>query len=471
MDEYSALVYDSVRVVPGALFVCLTGSKSDGHEYIVDAVNRGAKGLVISEDYCLDPLQEAAIESRHVAVCRVPNTKAELSLLSAQWFRHPADSLILIGITGTKGKTTTAHMVREILTQAGRNCGIIGTNGVDYCGIHIETHNTTPQSYEIQEYLRGMVDAGCDSCVMEVSSQAEKLDRVYGMTFSVGVFLNISPDHIGPGEHADFDEYLDCKRRLFMQVKNAVINTEDPHARPFIDTAERYSANIYTFGMSHVTNMCNTWEPGHLGVRFDYRGTSYHLALPGAFNVSNALAAINVASVLAIPSSCVVEGLAHTSVTGRCQLISSRRSTYIVDYAHNAVALKALLEMLRGYSPARLIVLFGAGGNRDPHRRFEMGAVAAALADLTIITSDNPRFEEPESIIADIVTSFAGTAAAYETITDRGAAIRRLVEISRHDDICVIAGKGHEDYIEVRGERSHFSDAECVQEALEAYET
>ena len=461
--EVAAIVNDSRKLEPGCLFLCIKGAAFDGHEFAAQAVDEGAAVLVV----------ERPVEvSGDVTVILVDDTRYAMALISAAWFGYPAGDLTTIAVTGTKGKTTTTYMIRSILEKAGHKVGVIGTIEVIIGDQHITVNNTTPESYDIHRFFRDMVDAGCDAVVIEASSQGFMMKRTAGILFDYGLFTNLSPDHIGPNEHADFAEYLSCKAMLFKQCRQGYANIDDEH---YEEVTAGASCPVSTFGLDEradlrAANIRLTRARDFLGVDFDLSGSMEgHVScgIPGTFNVHNALGAISIAHQMGAGLPVINEALRHFTVKGRVQIIPTGYDyTLIVDYAHNAVALESILHTLREYRPARLISLFGCGGNRSKLRRFEMGEVSGKLADLTVITSDNPRFEEPEAIIDDIVTGMKRTDGAYITITDRREAISHVMNHAREGDIVILAGKGHETYQEIKGVKHHMSEEEIVADVL-----
>ena len=358
--DITALEYDSRKVVPGSLFVCLTGFQADGHDYIPKALEAGASALVVEREVSVP---------EGITVVRVADSRTALALLSAAWFGHPAEEMTVIGLTGTKGKTTTAHMLKAILEAAGHKVGMIGTIGAVIAGEKVKTKNTTPESYELHSLFRRMADAGCSYVVMEASSQGFKLRRTAGIQFDIGVFLNLSPDHLGPGEHESFEEYLQCKRLLFQQCKQGLANIDDEHWREVtagalcpLTTLSQTQAADYQAG-----NIAEERRPGFLGSRFTVSGAlsgDFLLDMPGRFNVENALAALAAADMAGICREAIAKGLETVQVKGRTQLLPTPgHYTLLIDYAHNAVSTENLLSMLRAYHPHRLICLFGGGGN------------------------------------------------------------------------------------------------------------
>lgn len=461
--DVSSLEYDSRKVGKGSLFVCLTGFRADGHAYIPAALASGAAALVV----------EREVEAPEgVSVIRVKDSRYALALLSAAWFGYPADKVTLIGLTGTKGKTTTAHMVKSILEAAGHKVGMIGTVGAVIGKRLLETKNTTPESYELHSLFARMVEAGCSHVVMEASSQGFKLHRTAGIRFDVGVFLNLSPDHIGDGEHASFEEYRDCKAMLFSQCRQGLVNVDDAHWRAITASAACPITTMSTAGKADYTvgEVKELRGEGFLGSEFALSGVlegTFLLNMPGSFNVSNALAALAAAHMVGVDGQAIRAGLGSVYVKGRTQILDTPgHYTLLIDYAHNAVSMENLLTMLRAYNPGRLICLFGGGGNRARARRWDMGEMSGKYADLTVLTMDNPRDEEVEAINEDIKLGLAKYNGAYVSIPDRGDAIRWVMDNAREGDIIALIGKGHEEYQEIKGVKYFFSEEQVVREHL-----
>lgn len=463
-SEVTAVVNDSRKLEPGCMFICIKGASFDGHTFAAEAAEKGASVLLVEE-----PVEVP----ENVTVIQVESTRYAMALVSAAWFGHPAEKLTTIAVTGTKGKTTTTYMIRDLLEKAGHKTGVIGTIEVRIGEEHIPVNNTTPESYDIHSYFRQMVDAGCDTVVMEASSQGFKLDRTAGIEFDYGLFTNLSPDHIGPNEHESFEEYLACKAMLFGQCKKGFANLDDEH---FAEITKNAKCPIRTFGEDEKADLRAgeiklTRDTDFLGVDFNLSGTvegKVSCGIPGTFNVHNALGAISIVLDMGMDLDTINEVLRTFKAKGRVQIIpTGYEYTLIVDYAHNAVALESILNTLRAYHPNRLISLFGCGGNRSKLRRFEMGEVSGKLADLTVITSDNPRFEEPQAIIDDILTGIQKTDGKYISIIDRREAISYVMHHAEPGDIVVLAGKGHETYQEIKGKKYHMSEEEIVQDVLD----
>lgn len=464
--EISDIVYDSRKVQAGCLFVCIPGARADGHQYAAAAVQAGASAILAEREVELP-------EGADVTVILVDNTCYAMAFASAAYFGHPAKQMKIIGVTGTKGKTTTTYLVRSILEQAGRKVGLIGTIEIIIGDTHIHAENTTPQSYLVQKYFRMMADAGCDTVVMEVSSQGLMLHRTQGFVFDFGIFTNLEPDHIGANEHKDFADYLHCKSLLFRQCKVGIVNQDDAHWK---EVTKDSTCQLETYGIDaeadlRATDIRFLNEGGSLGMAFTVKGLvdfPVKIASPGRFNVYNALTAIAICRHFGVEEEDIKRALATAKVKGRTEMVRvSDDFTLMIDYAHNAMALKSLLETLRAYHPHRLVCLFGCGGNRAKSRRYEMGEVSGNMADLTIITSDNPRMEEPQAIIDDIKTGIGKTAGKYVEICDRKEAIAYAIDHGEPGDIIVLAGKGHEDYQEINGVKYPMDERVLIQEILE----
>lgn len=461
--DITTVAYDSRRVERGSLFICIKGAVADGHRFAEAAVNKGASALVVEDDVTVP---------ENVTVIRVEDSRYALACISAEYFGNPADKLKVIGITGTKGKTTTTYLVKSILDSAGHKCGLVGTIETIIGDKVIKASNTTPESYVLQDYFKQMVDCGCDCVVMEVSSQGLMLHRTAGFTFEIGIFTNIEPDHIGPHEHKDFNDYLHCKSLLFKQCRHGIVNIDDKHADYIINNA---SCDIVTYGFSEKADFraANTKlvsGKGYLGIDYDLQGKEnmrVEIDLPGKFSVYNSLTAIAICSYFGIDSNTICDALKDAKVKGRIEMIKvSDDFTLMIDYAHNAMSLESLLTTLREYNPTRLVCLFGCGGDRSRDRRFSMGEVSGKLADLSVITSDNPRTEEPLAIIDDILVGIKKTKGKYTVIPDRRKAIEWVIHNGQPGDIIVLAGKGHEDYQEINGVKHHLDEREVIAQVL-----
>ena len=463
----TSLTSDSRKVTDGTAFVCIAGAVSNGHKYIASAVENGASVIVVQTGEVIPDIPE------NVTVVASDNTRKALAYMSAAYFGNPAGDLFTIGITGTKGKTTTTYMIKNVLEACGIKTGLIGTIETIIGEEKIPSCNTTPESYQIHESFRKMADAGCKAVVMEVSSQGLKLDRTAGIMFDIGVFTNLEPDHIGPNEHASFEEYLECKAKLFTQCKTGIVNADDKHTKDILKGA---ICKVESYGVSETADIRATdvkllHEPGKIGLTYKCQGLidmDVALSLPGMFSVYNSLCAIAVTRHFNVNKDTVENVLKDVRVKGRIELVKvSDKFTLMIDYAHNAMSLESILKTLKEYHPHRLVCLFGCGGNRSKERRFEMGEVSGKYADLTVITSDNPRFEEPEAIIEDIKTGISRTDGKHIDIVDRKEAIKYVIEHGEPGDIIVLAGKGHEDYQEIKGVKYPMDERVLIAEVLD----
>ena len=436
--EIKDVIYDSRKVVPGCVFVALKGYNVDGHKFIPDAVERGAKALVV---------EDTGIRYDGVTTIRVKDSRAALARMSVEYFGRPAEQLKTIAVTGTKGKTTTVAMIRSILETAGIKTGTIGTLGILIGGRIYKTNNTSPESYEIH--------------------------RTDGILFDYGIFTNFSSDHIGDSEHKDMAEYLACKSLLFKRCKQGIINIDDENAEAII---EGHTCSIETYGYSENADLVAHGDElvaksGFIGVHFKTTGAKeldVDVAIPGRFSVYNALAAIAVCRHFDIEDKDILRGLSAVKVKGRVEVVPVPGSyTMLIDYAHNAVSMENVLSTLREYKPHRLITMFGAGGNRPKSRRYEMGEVSGKLSDLSVVTEDNSRYEDVMDIIADIKIGLDKVGGNYVVIPNRIDAIRYCIENAEDGDIIVLAGKGHEDYQEIRGVKYHMDEREIIADIID----
>lgn len=462
--DVADIAYDSRKTVKGGMFVAIQGTVVDGHNFIESAVEAGAEVIVVEK--------ETDVENKDITVLLVENGRKALSLMSAAYFDYPAKKMITVGITGTKGKSTTEHMVRDIIEKSGKICGIIGTVGAFMNGRSVPTEHTTPESYELQKLFAMMVEEGCEYMVMEVSSQGIKMDRVAGIEFDYGVFTNISPDHIGPGEHENFEEYLSCKAELFRRCKTGIINRDDEH---YDDIVKHATCPIVTFGTSEEADMraCDirhVSKGGELSMEFHAEGAlegEIVVGLPGRFNIYNALCAACTGVALGMPKEVILHALEHVKVQGRVEVMPvSEDFSVLIDFAHNGVSSESVLSTLREYNPHRIVSIFGCGGNRSKVRRYEMGEVIGRMSELAIITSDNPRRENVMDIIEDIKVGMAKSDGTYVVIPDREEAVAYALKHAEKGDMIILLGKGHEEYQEINGVKYHYSDREAVVKGM-----
>ena len=465
--EITGLTSDSRKVVNHGVFVAIVGAKSDGHHYLDSVIEKNAAAVIVQRG---SKLPENI--SDNVTVIVTDNTRLALAYAAAAYYRYPAKQLFTIGITGTKGKTTTTYMIKNVLEACGIKTGLIGTIETIIGDEVTPASNTTPESIKIHETFAKMVEKGIKAVVMEVSSQGLKLDRTAGIEFDIGVFTNLESDHIGPNEHESFDEYLHCKSLLFKQCKLGIVNGDDKYTDQILNGA---LCEVERYGLQ---NQCDLYaeniklfhENGKIGLNYDCKGLldiSIHLNLPGKFSVYNSLCAIAVTRHLGVNVDTLTEVIKDVKVKGRVELVKvSDYFSVMIDYAHNAMSLKSILTTLKEYKPNRLVCLFGCGGNRSKDRRYEMGKVSGELADFTIITSDNPRFEKPEMIIKDIESSLSKITDSYITIIDRAEAIKYAIGSGKPGDIIIIAGKGHEDYQEIEGVKYPMDERTLISDAV-----
>lgn len=465
--EVRDIIYDSRKIAPETMFVCMVGAVTDGHKYIPDAVEKGASVIVLEKE------EEAAQIPENITVLKVESARLALALMSAALFDHPARKLVTIGLTGTKGKTTTTYMIKKVLEMAGKKVGLIGTIGAMVGEEHLSSKNTTPESYELHRMFAAMVEAGCEYVVMEVSSQGLKLDRTAGILFDYGIFTNLSPDHIGPAEHASFEEYMECKSLLFRQCRIGIVNTDDEHVEGIL---KGHTCEVKTFSAEKEADLMASDigfinEDGKLGMHFKVSGCmdcQAKVHIPGRFSVYNSMVTMLVCHLAGISDEAILEGLSKVQVKGRVEMLPvSKDYTLIIDYAHNEVSTRSVLTTLMEYHPKRLICVYGGGGNRSKLRRYDMGEVTGEMADLCVLTCDNPRDEEIRDINNDIKVGLARSNGKYIEIDDRKEAIAYCMKNAKPGDMIVLLGKGHEDYQEIKGVKYHFDEREAVAEILD----
>lgn len=459
--EVSQIDYDSRQVVNHSLFVCIPGAKVDGHSFIEQVINKGAKVVVVEREV---EYQEG------VTYIQVKEERLALALLSCAFFEHPSRKMTVIGLTGTKGKTTTSYMVQSILEKAGEKVGIIGTIGSIVNGEIRQTKNTTPESFELQKLMYEMVECGTQYCVMEVSSQGLMLNRVAGIDFDYGVFTNLSPDHIGENEHRDFEHYMECKKMLFKMCKVGLFNKDDEH---FEDMIKDATCQIKTYSIkkdsdlkaSHI-QLSN--GQGTLGVKFDTNGlinATFETDIPGHFSVYNSLVAIMICALNKIQVSYIQEALKQVRVRGRVEIVPVHQEyTVMIDYAHNALSFESLIKTIQAYNPHRIICVYGAGGHRDHKRRYEAGEIVAKYNAFSILTADNPRGESIKDICDMIITGIDKYNGEYVVIEDRKEAIHYALQHAEPKDVILCLGKGHETYQIIDKEPLPFSEREIIEQ-------
>ncbi|WP_167956923.1 UDP-N-acetylmuramoyl-L-alanyl-D-glutamate--2,6-diaminopimelate ligase [Anaerosporobacter faecicola] len=460
-EEVTDIIYDSRKVTKGVAFVCISGTTVDAHRFIPDAIAKGATVIIVEKEV---EIHEA------VTVIRVTSARRALAFMSAALFDYPAEKMVTIGLTGTKGKTTTTYMIQKMLEEAGKKVGVIGTIGAVINGEKVKTENTTPESYELHSLFHKMVDAGCEYVVMEVSSQGLKMDRVAGINFDYGVFTNFSADHIGPNEHANMEEYLACKSLLFRQCKVGVINCDDASAEGVLNN---HTCEVKTFGFNEgadlrASNIDFLMMHGHLGISFDVCGmldAHVETNIPGRFSSYNSMVALMIGTLIGLSKEIMLDALANITVRGRAEIVKvSDDFIVMIDYAHNAVSVESLLTTVSEYDPKRIICVYGCGGNRSKLRRYDMGELCGRMADLSILTCDNPRDEEVAAINEDIKVGLARSNGKFIEIEDRTEAIHYALDHAQKGDIIILIGKGHEEYQEINGVKHYYNEREVIED-------
>lgn len=461
--EVKDIAYNSRSCKDGFIFVALVGETVDGHRFVQNAYDNGARVFLLQKGM---ESNKHVMDLPHDAVkLFVEDTRISLSRISHNFFEKPSNSLKIIGVTGTKGKTTITNYIATVLNESGVNTGVIGTNGTFFNGTYEVTANTTPESYELHRIFRKMLDNGVKCVSMEVSSGGIMQNRVEDVDFDVAIFSNLSPDHIGPKEHPTFEHYLQCKARLFKMAKHGIINVDDEYANDIIKSA---TCDIETFAIENnadliANNIRYSKEIDSLGVSFDCSTKCEtfpcFICSPGTFSIYNALAVIAVCKYLGVKREIMIDSLKNAKVSGRVEVLSILPyATVIVDYAHNGISLENILQTLKNYDHQRLVCLFGSVGGRTEIRRKELGDVAARECDLAILTADNPDFEDPMNVINDIAESFEDSSCEVIKISDREEAIKYAIRNAKEGDMIVFAGKGHEKYQLINGEKLPFDE-------------
>ncbi len=460
--EITSVEYDSRKVQDGSLFCCMQGLVSDGHSFAAQAVEKGAAALLVERLLPLDVPQIVA-----------PNGRVAMAHAAAAFYGHPEREMIMLGVTGTNGKTSTTYMVKSIAEAAGKKVGLIGTIHNMIGDVSIETGRTTPESADLFALLRRMADEGADVVIMEVSSHALVQDRVAGIPFKVGLFTNLTQDHLD--YHKTFDQYLEAKKLLFRQSELAIVNIDDAYAERMTDGL---TIPIRTLGIQHRAD----YTALNIDIRTD--GVRFHLRTPngegpvrmhisGLFSVYNAMGAAAIMQAVGVSFGDILKGLESlTGVSGRLQSVNTfgRPFAVYVDYAHTPDALENVLTSVRAFAKARVVSLFGCGGDRDRTKRPLMGEIGGRHSDFVVVTSDNPRTENPEEIVRAVELGVQKSGTPYVSIISRRDAIAYALSILEPDDVLVIAGKGHENYQEINGVKHHFDDREIVEDLLKGSE-
>lgn len=464
--EIENIESDSRKVTKNGLFFAIKGFAVDGTDYINSAVENGAIAVVIEDEKDIKKIEKI----NDITVALVPDIRKAMAISACNFYDNPSKKLRLVGVTGTKGKTTTTFMVKEILEKQGYKVGLIGTIA-NYIGEVClgDSSRTTPESIELQKLFARMVEEKCQVAVMEVSSQSLKLDRVYGCDFDIGVFTNFSEDHISEHEHPDMEDYFKSKCKLFDMCKTAFINVDDLYGEKL---KKIIPCEFATYG---IDNSCNllakditiTNSYVDFKVKLTDRNERVKVDIPGRFTVYNALAAISIALKLGCSSENIKEALLETKVPGRSELVPNKKGlTIMIDYAHSPESLENILSAVKSYTRGKVISVFGCGGDRDTSKRAIMGEISGRIADYTIITSDNPRTEKPELIVEEIESGMKKTNGKYEVVVDRIEAIKTAINMAGKTDIIVLAGKGHEPYQEINGVKYPFDERKIVNDII-----
>lgn len=467
--EIPNLESDSRAIKKGDLFVAIKGFDVDGHEYIQKAIENGAVAILAQEDAKKEILKAIPEE---VTLIVAPDTRLALAIAACNFYQDPSKEFKLIGVTGTKGKTTTTYMIKEILEKQGMKVGLVGTIATYIGGKKLEdSDRTTPESLKLQRLFRQMANEGCQAVVMEVSSQSLKLNRVAGCDFDIGVFTNFSEDHISPKEHPDMNDYFQSKLKLFNMCKVGFVNADDLYASRVPKLVP--DCKIETYGIDNYCNLLAkditiTNSYVDFKVKIGDKNERVKTCIPGRFSVYNSLAAISVARYLGCDAEKIKEALVEVRVPGRSELVNNKKElTIMIDYAHSPESLENILNAVKSYTRGRVISVFGCGGDRDPGKRPIMGEISGRIADYTIITSDNPRTEDPDKIVEQIEEGIKKTKGKYICIVDRIEAIRHAIEIANKKDIIVLAGKGHEPYQEINKEKYPFDERIIVNQIID----
>lgn len=460
--EISGIAYDSRKAAGDSLFICISGFVQDGHKYASDALAKGAAALLVEKD----------VEAKGATVIKVKNTREMMPLLAARFYGRPTEHLRLVGLTGTNGKTTITYFIKSVLDEAQKKTGLLGTISTKIGDKEFMSSRTTPESLDLQKLFCEMVRMEIDYAVMEVSSHSLELGRVDGCKFHIGVFTNLTQDHMD--FHKTIENYRNAKKKLFYKTTGAnIINIDDEHGRIIAKEISSLETRLLTYGIDNKADiMAKDIHIDAKGVRFTMVTPDYEIQLenriPGKFSVYNSLAAAAVAYVEGIDGEIIRRGLANAAVVpGRSEVVNiDKPYTVIVDYAHSPDGLENILNAVREYAKGRIITLFGCGGDRDKEKRPMMGEIAGRLSDYCIVTSDNPRTEDPGEIIRQAEYGVKTTGCRYVCIENRKEAIRHALEIARENDIILLAGKGHETYQVLKDRTIPFDEKEIVQELI-----
>jgi UDP-N-acetylmuramoyl-L-alanyl-D-glutamate--2,6-diaminopimelate ligase len=460
--DINDIVYDSRKVSPGCVFICITGFKQDGHKYLEDAIKKGAVAAIIERD----------VEVTGITLIKVADTRKSMPIIGSNFYMHPTETLKLIGITGTNGKTTTTYLIKSILDQAKKETSTIGTISIRIGKVEVPSSRTTPESIDLQQLFKEMLDKHMEYSVMEVSSHALDLGRVDNCSFRIGIFTNLTQDHLD--YHKNFDNYRDAKKKLFYKTTHVnIINIDDKHGRIIADEIKSLKTELLTYGIDNNADiMAKNIDMDVKGIKFTLVTPKYSIDIqnntPGIFSVYNCMAAAAVGYAEGIDKEIIKEGLCNLdNVPGRSEVLNIDKPYAVsIDYAHSPDALENILNAVRQYTKGKIITVFGCGGDREIEKRPIMGAVAGRLSDYCVITSDNPRSEEPNSIIKQIEQGISSTNCDYICIENRREAIKYALTIAKKDDVVLLAGKGHETYQELKNGTIDFDEREVIRELI-----
>ena len=462
--EISDIAYDSRKAQDGVMFMALVGFRVDGHDYIDAAIDNGCRVIAVEHDVTV---------GEDITVIKLKDTRVDLSILSRTLFGYPDKGMTTIAITGTKGKTTSSTMIQHILNVSGKECGLIGTMGVFYLDKFYHTMNTSPESYDVFKYMREMLDHGVHYLVMEVSSQSLKLKRWVNVIFDYAIFTNLSLDHVGGDEHESFNDYKYCKSLLFKQCKIGIFNLDSEYATDMMDgtICDKYYYGKDSRANYRLVECANVIKNGFTGIEMETDGKiqdTFMVSILGTFTAYNALAAISVCDLLGVSISDMKRALEVVKVKGRMESVPvSSKFSVVIDYAYQGIAMENVLKTVRESKPGRIVTVFGCGGNRSRQRRFDCGEISGKYSDFSILTADNPRYEDNGKIIEDILVGMKKTDGKYIIIDNRKEAIRYSIENAKDGDVILILGKGHEDYQEINGVRYPFDERVIIKEIID----
>ena len=466
--EIEGIESNSKNIKKGFMFVAISGFTSDGHDYIESAIDNGAT-VIVAEN--VDKIKEIKIPE-HITLVIAKNTREFLAISSCNFYKQPSSKFKLIGVTGTKGKTTTTFMIKEILEKAGKKVGLIGTIATYINGKKLgDSERTTPESLELQKIFAKMVENEVEYVVMEVSSQSLKLHRVDGCNFDIVAFTNLSEDHISEKEHPNMEDYFNSKLKIFNMCKTGFVNIDDLHGNKIpamFPENDITGYGIDNFGNFLAKDITITNSYVDFKVKMTDRNERVKVDIPGRFTVYNALCAICICKKLGIDSEVIKSALEKVKVPGRSEMVENKLEIPImIDYAHSPESLENILRAVKSYTRGRVISVFGCGGDRDSRKRPIMGEISGKIADYTIITSDNPRTENPKYIVNQIEEGIMKTKGKYEVIVDRTEAINKAIKMANKNDIIVLAGKGHEPYQEISGIKYPFDERIIVKDLID----